>query len=247
MSNMRKYLVEFLGTFFLFLTIGFVIVRNGHFIISPMLIGSILMAMIYIGAPVSGGHYNPAVTLAVFIRGAMPKRDVLPYMAAQVVGAVIAALMIIMVFYHEISIKTPQWNNSQIHNLPLAEFLFTFMLAFVFLSVTTLKSTAGNPYFGLAIGGTAMAGASAVSGSFMSGALAVGNTICSGAFNPALQLGFACMSFTSWNSSVLIILANFAGGAAAALVFLLIHPKEAKRLKQAIKKIRGLIPLSLQK
>ncbi len=213
MNGLRKYLVEFIGAFFLILTIGSTITLNGSGVIPPLAIGAILMVMIYAGGAISGGHYNPAVTLAVFIRGAMAKRDVLPYMIAQVAGGVIAALAV-MEFRHEPSATVPPF-NFRIHDLLLAEFLFTFALAFVVLSVATLKSTAGNSYFGLAIGGTVMAGA-----------FAVGGTVCSGAFNPAVEVGLACMRLTPWANSWLTILADFAGATAAALVFLFLHPRE---------------------
>ncbi len=212
MKNMRKYLVEFIGTFFLILTIGSTITLNGSGVIPPLAIGCILMVMIYAGGSVSGGHYNPAVTLAVFIRGAMPKRDVLPYMAVQIMGGVIAAWTV-MEFRHAPGAQVPPF-NFRVHDLLLAEFLFTFALAFVVLSVATLKQTANNSYFGLAIGGTVMAGA-----------FAVGGTVCSGAFNPAVEVGLACMRLTPWENSWMTILANFAGSGAAAMVFLLIHPK----------------------
>ena len=71
MNAFRKYLVEFIGTFFLILTIGSTSTLNSSGVIPPLAIGGILMVMIYAGGPISGGHYNPAVTLAVLLRGAM--------------------------------------------------------------------------------------------------------------------------------------------------------------------------------
>src|SRR3954469_20642679 len=86
--TMRKYVTEFIGTFFLVFTIGMTVV--GHTpasgVIPPLAIGSALMVMIYAGGHISGGHYNPAVTLGVFLRGSCPASDVPAYMIAQVVG-----------------------------------------------------------------------------------------------------------------------------------------------------------------
>ncbi len=64
---MNKYLVEFIGTFFLVLTIGLVILEPGAGAMAPIAIGSVLMVMVYAGGHVSGAHYNPAVTLAVWM------------------------------------------------------------------------------------------------------------------------------------------------------------------------------------
>ena len=88
---MPKYLTEFIGTFFLVLTIGSTGIAADPGVIAPLAIGSILMVMIYAGGHVSGAHYNPAVTLGVFMRGKLPASDVEPYMVAQLAGAAVAA------------------------------------------------------------------------------------------------------------------------------------------------------------
>ncbi len=81
---MPRYLTEFLGTFFLVLTVGLA----GGSPLGAIAIGSVLMVMVYMGGALSGAHYNPAVTLAIFLRGKLPARDVLPYMAAQLAGGI---------------------------------------------------------------------------------------------------------------------------------------------------------------
>src|SRR6266481_2640057 len=88
---MKKYLTEFIGTFFLVLTIGCVVLLRGPGVIPPLAIGSVLMVMVFAGGHVSGAHYNPAVTLAVWIRGRCPAWDVVPYWLSQIAGAVLAA------------------------------------------------------------------------------------------------------------------------------------------------------------
>src|SRR3954447_22621306 len=94
---MPKYIVEFIGSFFLVLTIGFAVVKPGADAMAPVAIGATLMVMIFAGGHVSGGHYNAAVTLAACIRGACPPADVVPYWIAQVVGAAAAAFVVIFV------------------------------------------------------------------------------------------------------------------------------------------------------
>src|SRR3954466_2035338 len=89
---MKKYLVEFIGTFFLVFTVGIAVRQNAPF--APFAIGSILMVMIFSGGHISGGHFNPAVTLAAFLRGRCDKRDLLPYWIAQFLAGVVAAFLV---------------------------------------------------------------------------------------------------------------------------------------------------------
>src|SRR5262245_47362961 len=107
---MTKYLVEFIGTFFLVATIGFTVVKPGNVdpIIAPLAIGSALMVLVFAGGHVSGGHYNPAVTLAVFLRGKLPVKEVAPYMAAQLLaGAAAAWVVLFMKKYPHVEAATP--------------------------------------------------------------------------------------------------------------------------------------------
>src|SRR5258705_12953463 len=91
---MNKYIAEFIGTFFLVLTIGCTVVGAGTGIIAPLAIGAALMVMVYAGGHISGGHYNPAVTLGIYIRGKLQSVDVVPYWIAQLAGAALAAFLV---------------------------------------------------------------------------------------------------------------------------------------------------------
>ena len=126
-------------------------------VIAPLAIGSVLMVMIYAGGHLSGGHFNPAVTLGVFVRGRCPAADVAPYMIAQVAGGALAAAIVLFLKVQE---ATPF--IAPVGSAVVVEFIFTFALVYVVLNVATAKSTAGNSYFGLAIGFTVLAGAFAV-------------------------------------------------------------------------------------
>ena len=130
---MNKYVVEFIGTFFLVLTIGFTVVEPGAGAMAPLAIGSALMVMVFAGGHISGAHYNPAVTLAVWMRGRCASSDVPGYMIAQVVGAVIAAIIVLFVK------ENPDVQPITLNVLPvlIAEFLFTFALCYVVLNVAT--------------------------------------------------------------------------------------------------------------
>ena len=207
---MRKLGSEFIGTFFLVLTIGCTGIAAVPGVIAPLAIGSVLMVMIYAGGHVSGAHYNPAVTTAVFLRGRLPAAEVVPYMAAQLAGAAAAAGVVL--FFTKVENVAPFYATR--HAGFAAEFLFTFALAYVVLNVATAKATSGNSYFGLAIGFTVLAGAFAVG--HISGA----------AFNPAVAVGASIMGLLPWSNIWLYFAADLLGGAAAALVFKGLNPED---------------------
>ena len=207
---MNKYIVEFIGTFFLVLTVGCCVVIGGAGVIAPLAIGSALMVMIYAGGHVSGGHYNPAVTLGVWVRGRCDTKDVIPYWVSQVLGAVVAAL--VLNFLKGDASPKP----IQLKILPalLAEFLFTFALVYVVLNAATAKATANNSFYGLAIGFTVMAGAFSV------------GSISGAAFNPAVAIGASVMGLSAWSNIWIYLLACFSGGLVAGLAFKCINPQD---------------------
>ena len=208
---MPKYVVELIGTFFLMFTVGMTVLSPkdaGNF--APLAIGSALMVMIYAGGHISGGHYNPAVTLAVFLRGRCPVTDVPFYMVAQVLGAAAAAAIVL---YMKGGPGDPGPAPDIVKAL-IAEFLFTFALAYVVLNVATSKATAGNSNYGLAIGFTVLTGAYAV------------GPVSGGAFNPAVAVGVTILGKSAVSSIWIFLVADFAGGAVAALLFKFLNPQD---------------------
>ena len=206
---MRKYVVEFIGTFFLVLTVGCTGVAASPDVIPALAIGSVLMVMIYAGGHVSGAHYNPAVTVAVFLRGRCAAADVVPYCIAQLGGAAAAAA--ILLAFKTVKVITLD------ANVPAgfaSEFFFTFALAYVVLNVATAKATAGNFYFGLAIGFTVLAGAFSV------------GRISGGAFNPAVAVGAMIMGMLPWAKLWFYLAAQLLAAGAAAMVFKWINPQD---------------------
>jgi aquaporin Z len=204
---MQKYLTEFIGTFFLVLTIGLAVLSGSK--IAPIAIGSSLMVMIYMGGHISGAHYNPAVSLAVLVRGKLGIVDFAFYALAQVVGALAAAGTVYAILGKSCPIHPdPQ---ATVLGALLVEVLYTFALALVVLNVATAKATSGNSFYGLAIGFTVTAGAIA------------GGGISGGAFNPAVGTGLTIMHAALNNGSLtdlwLYLVGPFAGGALAGVVF----------------------------
>lgn len=205
---MRKYIVELIGTFFLVLTIGLTVI-GGAGAMAPIAIGAMLMVMIYAGGHISGAHYNPAVTLAVWLRGGCETKDVPAYLIAQLLGAAGASLI---VNFLNVGVAT----SANIDMIPalIVEFLGAFALCYVVLQTATTKSTAGNSYYGLAIGFTVTACAYAFGG------------ISGGAFNPAVALGISIMELSNWMNLWIFLAANFLGGFIAALTFRYVYEGE---------------------
>ena len=204
---MRNLVTEFIGTFFLVFTVCLTV--TGEVPMAPLAIGCSLMVMVYMGGHISGGHYNPAVSLAVLLRGKMPGKDFIPYVVAQVLGAIVAAYLPSLIFGRTIPIA-PSANASVVAAL-LVEILFTFALALVVLNVATHPDVKGNSFYGLAIGFTIVVAAFA------------GGGISGGAFNPAVGTGITVVhallgggSFASW---WLYLVGPFVGGALAAVVY----------------------------
>ena len=213
---MNKYVAEFIGTFFLVLTIGCTVIGPGAGPFAPLAIGSALMVMIFAGGHISGGHFNPAVTLGVWLRGKCEAKDVVPYMIFQGMGAVLAALV---VKYLKVGAAVAPLQPATVPAL-LAEFLFTFALVYVVLNVATAKGTSGNSFYGLAIGFTVLVGA-----------FAVGN-ISGGAFNPAVAVGISVLGLSSWANIWIYLVADFAGAAVAAGAFKALNPAEREDVQR---------------
>ncbi|MEJ0079688.1 MAG: aquaporin [Puia sp.] len=208
---MKKYITEFIGTFFLVFVIGMAVLGGkGDF--APLAIGSTLMVMVYAGGHISGAHYNPAVTLAVLIRGKISPGEAVIYMIVQIIGACVASLLVMYLMNDKIAEQAVEMANNT--KGLLAEFLGTFALAYVVLNVATAKGTSGNSFYGLAIGFTVLAMAFALG--VMSG----------GAFNPAVAIGISIMKMISWNAIWIYLVGCFGGAALAAVVFRINNPDD---------------------
>jgi aquaporin Z len=208
---MKKYVVEFVGTFFLVTTIGSVVLPpNDAGAMAPLAIGAVLMVMVFAGGHVSGAHYNPAVTIAVFLRGRCGATDVLGYVIAQcaAAAAAVAAVSVLK--------GNPAVTPMQIVAMPalLAEFLYTFALCTVVLNVATSRGTSGNSFYGLAIGFTVLAGAYSV------------GAVSGGAFNPAVALGLTLVGLFAAANLWIYLVGNFAAAVAAAFVFKFINAED---------------------
>jgi len=205
---MRKYLVEFIGTFFFVLTVV-ATVAGGAGSMAPVAIGSALMVMVYAGGHISGGHYNPAVTIAACLRGACEWKDAPGYIVAQVVAAILAAIVgEYLVGHIDGAAGFPErLTNFDFVAGTLAEFLGTFALVWVVLQTATTKKTEGNSYYGLAIGFTVVVFAYALGG------------VTGGAFNPAIATGLIASGLSSVGNIGAYLLGQLLAAVAAAFAF----------------------------
>ncbi|MDT7723728.1 MAG: aquaporin [Actinomycetota bacterium] len=206
----RKYAVEGIGAFFLVFTVGAMVYSGSPF--APLAIGSALMIMVYAGGHISGGHYNPAVTMAALVRGRIGMRDAVWYWIAQLAGALIAALIVRAVVTPAAPVKALTLSGHGLAGAFVVELLFTFALAYVVLNVATSKDHPANSFYGLAIGFTVMVGAFTVGG------------ISGGAFNPAVAIGAASMGILAWPTIWLYLVAELVAGAVAGLAFRALNP-----------------------
>jgi aquaporin Z len=213
MHKRAAYITELIGTFFLVFTVGASVLTGS--LLAPLAIGAILMVMVYAGGHVSGGHYNPALTMGVLVRRRIGLVDAAVYWLAQVIGGLLGAVAAYWVVNprHVVSLSL---SGRVWFAAALAEALFTFALAYVMLNVATSSSNPNNSFYGLAIGFTVAAGAVAVGG------------VSGGIFNPAVALGASVMGFLPWGAAALYIVVQLAVGAVAGVVFLALNPDEAE-------------------
>jgi aquaporin Z len=203
----KSYVTEVIGTFFLVFTIGMTAVHPTPF--APIAIGSALMIMVYMGGHISGAHYNPAVSISLAMRGALEWRELIPYLVAQVVGALLAAVAVYAITGG--TFAPAPGAEAGVMAVLLSEVLFTFALVLVIMNVATHPATEGNSYYGFAIGFTVATGAFAVGG------------VSGGAFNPAVGIGpIAIDTFVAGGSMGALwyyLVGPILGGALAVPVF----------------------------
>jgi aquaporin Z len=211
---MRKYVTEFIGTFGLVFTVGTAVFTDAAF--APLAIGAVLMVLVYAGGHISGGHYNPAVSLGVFLRGRLPMNEMGFYWIAQFVAAFLAAWLARFTanpaIVHTLSISGAHAAVAAL----LAEFVFTFALVYVVLNVATSKDQPNNQFYGLAIGFTVGAGAFAV------------GSVSGAAFNPAVTFGAMLMGLINWSDLWIYLIAQVLGAAVAAVVFRYLNPGDTE-------------------
>lgn len=201
---MKRYITEFIGTFFL--------------VMGAILGGAIgaslaLMVMIYAGGHISGAHYNPAVSFAMWMRGKLEGKDIFIYWAFQLLGAALAAFIVCWLLNEKGTAACAIAADNSASGI-IAELIGTFALTYVVLNVATTAKTAGNSYFGLAIGGTVLAMAT-VLGKFSGGV-----------YNPAVFVGLAIQKTLCLEQWWIYMVGSFGGATLAAIFFSYCNPDD---------------------
>jgi aquaporin Z len=207
----RKYAVELIGTFLFVFAIGTAASLSGA--LAPLAIGSALMVMVYAGGHISGGHFNPAVTLGALVRGRIGLRDAGAYWVVQLGGAALAGWLVrwVILPVHD---TAKSLSGHAMGAAFVVELLFTFALVYVVLNVATSKDHPNNSFYGLAIGFTVLVGAFAV------------GSISGGVFNPAVFVGAAITGLFAWSTIWVYFLAQLAAGVLAGLAFRALNPAD---------------------
>lgn len=199
-GTLRSAIAELVGTFiFAFAVVGAV---NSASPLTPLVIGFTLMVLVFATGHISGAHLNPAVSVGVWLRGAINVATLIFYVIAQLVGAALGAALSLALWPVA---KAPM--HIAIGPAFLVEALWTLVLAYVVLNVATSKDNANNSFYGLAIGSTVFVGAVAVGG------------ISGGGFNPAIALGLSITGHFEWSAYWLYFLAPIVGAIIAAIIF----------------------------
>lgn len=198
---MKRYIIEFVGTL-LFVASIIGIVYNASALVA-IHIGIALTALVYMGGAVSGAHYNPAVTLGIFLNKKITSRDAVAYIVSQLLGAVVAFL--VMTKGLDVSLPAVSLFGTT-KALFIAECLFTFALVTTVLHTAVNRLTAGNSYFGLAIGAVVIVGGAAV------------GKISGGFFNPAVLLGIGLFGIPA-KATIAILGGQLVGAFGAAWLY----------------------------
>lgn len=215
-SDLKKCFVEFIGTFFFCFTILSCILISPNAVLTPVIIGLTLAVLVYAGGPISGGHYNPAVSLGIYLIGRMGSKKTLLYIIFQIFGAAYAALMVLLLssVFNIVPAK-----EFAIAPLMIAEIIFTTLLVYVVMFCAVSKRVNGNNYFGFSIGTSVMVGIGAV------------GSICLAAFNPAVAVALLLTRAALCKVVLLTILANIIASFIACALFKLLNLDDVEKVE----------------
>lgn len=204
-KGINAYILEAIGTFFLVLIFGF----TGD----ALAIGLALMALIYIGFPVSGGHYNPAVSFAFFLKRKLRAVDLVGYLISQLLGAALASIVLLFLSGSVFYVEPP--TTTDLYQQAFAEVAFVYLFVLVMLIFSLSNTHRRSKLIGL------------VAGLTFTGVLLVSTPLSGGVLNPAISIGTATIDLIyggdSYIYALLYTIAPLTAGALAAFSFSFFH------------------------
>jgi aquaporin Z len=214
--NLRRLSAEFIGTFFLILVITMTTYAKVSADLQPIAIGLMLIGLIYANGYISAAMFNPAVTLAFWIRGRIATKDALAYIIVQFIAAVAAAGLTIALTMAKPSVQLVAAPPQYFGLIPaiLAETVGTFLMSWVILNVATSKTIEGNSFYGLAIGAT------------VAGLIYTFGNVSGSVFNPAVAIALGVAQIGNWSNIWIYFVGSFGGAALAALAYRFINRDE---------------------
>eukprot|EP00933_Yihiella_yeosuensis_P054683 TRINITY_DN531_c0_g1_i2.p1 TRINITY_DN531_c0_g1~~TRINITY_DN531_c0_g1_i2.p1 ORF type:complete len:478 (-),score=102.35 TRINITY_DN531_c0_g1_i2:203-1567(-) len=216
-SDSKVLVSEFIGTFMLVLTVGLNVLANSK--AGAFSIAASLTSMIYALGDVSGAHFNPAVTLAIYVSGRCPEltpAKAAEYVIVQIIGGVCAALTYTFMYAGGTFPLGPV-GDSTWPQVSVAETFFTFVLCYIVLCVAVSPRTKASHLFGLAIGSCVTVGGCAIGG------------ISGGSLNPAVSAGIAAAHTLNggyFGKAVAYSALECGGALAAAAIFKVTHESD---------------------
>lgn len=220
-KSFGKVLMELIGTAVLVLTIQMTAAGN---IYGPIAVGLVLAIVVYCGKPLSGGHYNPAVSFSILLRGSLSIPDLVLYWVFQLIGAFCGGLLGKLMSGQSVApVPGAEYHALQAY---LCEFVFTALLCFVVLATCTNSSVDGNSYYGAAIGLTVFVG------------IVAAGPISGGVFNPAVAIALGILAGHIWYM-IWIVVFQMLGGLAGACLFYLVAPDVFGRFAEEAHRVIG--------
>jgi aquaporin Z len=214
--NLRRLSAEFIGTFFLVLVVCMSTYSKVSADLQPVAIGLMLIGLIYANGYISAAMFNPAVTLAFWLRGRIETKDALAYAVVQFVAGIAAASLTLALTMAKPIVQPIAAPPQYFALIPaiLSEVVGTFLMCWVILNVATSKTIEGNSFYGLAIGST------------VAGLIYTLGSVSGSVFNPAVAVSLGVAQISNWSNLWIYFVGSFGGAAVAALAYRFINRDE---------------------
>ena len=240
MESLPMYLAEFVGTLIVTCTFAMVTQPNITYytssnindktqetqesFIAPVAVGFVMIALIYAFGHISGAHFNPSITIAVYIRGFITISDAFIFILVQLIGGFIGALCAWLITGIQPYIEPGNKYKDRYGSVFVIEFIYAFAIAIVVINVATTEAQRGNFFYGVSIGMCICA------------AVASAQKISGGAFNPAVGTALSITNVMRDHGTFKYIwiywIGPIGGGVFGGLSYYVLNAKEIELMQQ---------------